>query len=101
MSGASVVNGYLQHKTITSQNVSAEGQVKNFFYSVEKYVSFSSCARYDIMMSISTWDSSFYPEVCDRMCMHQHTPKSIYSIKNRYVQISITNIASYVQKLSS
>ena len=54
MSGASVVKGYLQDKTITSQNVSSEGQVKNFFYSVEKYVPFSSYTRYDVMMSIST-----------------------------------------------
>ena len=35
---------------------------------------------------------------------HVHTPahpKSIYVYKNMYVQISISNIASYAQKLSS
>ena len=36
MSGASIVEGHLQHKTMTSQNVSSEAQVNNFFYFVEK-----------------------------------------------------------------
>ena len=31
----------------------------------------------------------------------QHTPKSIYAYENSYIQISITKIASYAQKLSS
>ena len=30
-------NAYLRYKTITSQNVSSEVQVKNFFYFVEKF----------------------------------------------------------------
>ena len=33
ISVASIVKGYLQHKTITSQNVSSEAQVKNFVIS--------------------------------------------------------------------
>ena len=33
MSGASVVKGHLRHKTMTSQNVSSEAQVKIFFTS--------------------------------------------------------------------
>ena len=33
------LKGYLRYKTITSQNVSSEAQVKNFFYFVEKLCS--------------------------------------------------------------
>ena len=33
--------GYLCYKTITSQNVSSEAQVKNFFISKKSYVIFS------------------------------------------------------------
>ena len=40
-------------------------------------------------------------EVCDCTCACQHTPKSVYVYENLYVQISVTNIASYGQKLSS
>ena len=35
------LKGYLRYKTITSQNLSSEAQVKNFFYVVENYVPFS------------------------------------------------------------
>ena len=35
------VNGYLRYKTITSQNMSSETQVKNFFISQKTYVPFS------------------------------------------------------------
>ena len=41
------------------------------------------------------------PEACDRTHMRQHMPKSIYMYENSYVQISITDIASCAQKLSS
>ena len=34
-----IVKGYLRYKTITSQNVSSEAQVKNFFYFVAKLCS--------------------------------------------------------------
>ena len=63
------LKGYLCNKMITSQNVSSEAQVKNFFFiSYESYVPFSSSSSFsifnhpiiyqicDIMMSISTWD---------------------------------------------
>ena len=40
-------------------------------------------------------------EACDRTRTRQHTPKSIYSYENSYIQISLTNIASHEQKLSS
>ena len=30
------IKGYLRYKTITSENVSSEAQVKNFFYRVER-----------------------------------------------------------------
>ena len=44
---------------------------------------------------------SFPGEACDRTRMRQHMPKSIYANKNLYVQISITDIALHVPKLSS
>ena len=40
-------------------------------------------------------------ETCDGTCTRQHTSKSICAFKNSYVQISITNAASYTRKLSS
>ena len=40
-------------------------------------------------------------EVYDRTRMGHYTPKSIYLYKTSYVQITITNIASYAPKLSS
>lgn len=46
-------------------------------------------------------DSSLCPERCAIAPTHQNVPKSIYTSENFYVQISITNIVSYVQKLSS
>ena len=41
MTTSDLVNlkGYLHYKTITSQNVSSEAQIKNFFYFVEKLCS--------------------------------------------------------------
>ena len=60
------LKGYLRYKTITSQNVSSEAQVKNFFISQESYAPFSRDSRFcifnnstiylicDVMMSIST-----------------------------------------------
>ena len=61
-----IVKGYLRYKTITSQNVSPEAQVKNFFDSQKSYVPFSRYSSFsifnhpmiyqtcDVMMSIST-----------------------------------------------
>ena len=56
-----LVKGYLRYKMITSQDVSSEAQVKNFFYFVEKLCSgfciFNNSTIYqicDVMMSIST-----------------------------------------------
>ena len=60
------LKGYISYKTLTSQIVSSEAEVKNFFYFVEKLFSvlkifciFNHPMIYqvcDIMMSISTWD---------------------------------------------
>ena len=62
------LKGYLRYKIITSQNVSPEAQVKNFFVSQKSYFLFSrylsSCIfNYpkiykicDVIISISTWD---------------------------------------------
>ena len=59
---------YLHYKTIASQNVLSETQVKRFFVSKKIYVLFSRYSSFcifdhpmiyqicDIMMSISTWD---------------------------------------------
>ena len=38
---------------------------------------------------------------CNCTCTCQHMPESIYGYENLYVEICITNIASYVRKLSS
>ena len=66
ISGAFIVKGYLKHKTITSQNVSSEAQVKNSFISSKSYVLVSRYSDffifnhsmifqiYNVMMSIST-----------------------------------------------
>ena len=63
-----MLKGYLRHKTITSQNVSYEAQVKNFYILQKSYVPFSRCSSFsifyhpmiyqicDVMMSSSTWD---------------------------------------------
>ena len=40
------IKGYLHCKTSTSQNVSSEAQVKNFFYFVEKLCSFRKIFRF-------------------------------------------------------
>ena len=58
--------GYLRYKTIISQNVSSEAQIKNFFISQKNYVLFSRYSSFcifshpmiyrncDVTMSIST-----------------------------------------------
>ena len=60
--------GYLRYKTITSQNVPSEAQVKNIFVSYKSFILFSRYSSFcifnhpviyqicDIMVSISTWD---------------------------------------------
>ena len=62
------LKGYLHYKTITSQNVSSEAQIKNFFISKKNYIPFSRYSSFyifnypmihqicDVTMSISTWD---------------------------------------------
>ena len=57
-----------RYKTVFSQNVSSEAQVKNFFISQTNYVPLSRYSNFcilnnpmiyeicDVMMSISTWD---------------------------------------------
>ena len=63
---SALFKGYLRHKTITSQNMSYEAQVKNFLF--PSYVPFSRYSSFsifyhsmiyqicDVMMSISAWD---------------------------------------------
>ena len=65
---SNVLKGYLCYKTITSQNVSSEAQIKNFFISQKNYVPFLRYSNFcifnhpmiyricDVMMSISTQD---------------------------------------------
>ena len=60
------IKGYVHYKTITSQNVLSEAQIKNFFISQKNYIPFSRYSSFfifnhfmiyqisDIMMSIST-----------------------------------------------
>ena len=60
------IKGYLRYKTVTSQNVSSEVQVKSFFVSWKSYVPFSRCLSFyvfnypkiykicDVMISIIT-----------------------------------------------
>ena len=47
------------------------------------------------------YTQSLPAEECDHMHTCQHMPKLICAYKNLYVQVSITNIASCAQKLSS
>ena len=65
MSVVSIVKDYQQHKTITSQNVSSQAQVKNLLFrrklcsvlNIFKCLYFDHCLIYhiyDAMMSIST-----------------------------------------------
>ena len=61
--------GYLRYKTIASQNVSSEAQIKNFFISQKNYVPFSRYSSFcifnhpmiyqicDVMMSF--WQDAF------------------------------------------
>ena len=44
----SYLKGYIYYKTITSQNVSSEAQVKNLFISWKGYVSFSRYSSFCI-----------------------------------------------------
>ena len=65
---ATLLKVYLRYKTITSQNVSSQAQIKNFFISQKDYVPFSRYSSFctlnypmiyricDVTMSISTWD---------------------------------------------
>ena len=60
------IKGYLRYKTITSQNVSSEGHVKNLFYFIEKLSFVLKIFKFfifkypmiyqmcDVMISIST-----------------------------------------------
>ena len=60
------IKGYLHYKTVTSQNVSSEVQIKNFFISLKNYVLFSRYSSFcifkrpmiyricDVTISIST-----------------------------------------------
>ena len=64
--------GYLRYKTITSQNISSEAQVKNFFILQKSCVPFSRFSSFrifnhpiiyqicDAIMSIRTWDSVYF-----------------------------------------
>ena len=63
-----ILKGYLHYKTITSQSVLSEAQVKKFFISQKSYVLFSRYSSFcgfghpaiyqicGVMNSISTWD---------------------------------------------
>ena len=46
-----LVKGYLHYKTITSQNVSSEAQVKNFFYFIEKLSSVFKMFKFSYISS--------------------------------------------------
>ena len=66
------IKGYLRYNTITSQNMSSEAQIKNYFYFVENYVPFSKYSSFsifnhpiifkicDVTMSISTWHKVYF-----------------------------------------
>ena len=43
-----IVKGYLRYKTVTSQNVLSEAQVKNFFISKKNYVLLSRYSNFCI-----------------------------------------------------
>ena len=61
-----ILKGYPRYKTITSQNVPSEAQIKNFFISEKKYAPFSRYSSFcvfnhpmiyqisDVTVSIST-----------------------------------------------
>ena len=65
------LKGCLCYKTITSQNVSSEKQIKNFFI-LKNYIPFSRYSSFcifnhlmiyqicDVTMSISTWDKAHF-----------------------------------------
>ena len=67
-----ILKGYLHYKTITSQTVSYETHVKNFFTSWKTYVPFSRYSSFRIlnhptiylicdgMMSFSAWDRVYF-----------------------------------------
>ena len=75
-----LIKGYLCYKTITSQNVRSEAQVKNCFVSYKSYVLFSRYSSVcifnhsmiyeicDVIMSIITWDRVHFPIY---LLMHQ------------------------------
>ena len=62
------IKSYFRYKTITSQNVPSEAQIKNFFISQKNYVPFSRYSSFcilnhpmiyqicDVTMSISAWN---------------------------------------------
>ena len=64
----SYIKDYLRYKTITSQNVRSEAQVKNFFILYKSYILFSRYSSFcilndhmiyqicDVMVSVSTRD---------------------------------------------
>ena len=68
LSKTELFKGYLRYKMITSQNMTFEAQIKNFFISYKNYVPFSRYSSFsisnnpviyqicDVTMSISTWD---------------------------------------------
>ena len=66
-----ILKGYLRYKIITSQNVSSEAQVNNFFISKKHYVPFSSYSSFCIfnhpmiykisdVITFSTWDWVYF-----------------------------------------
>ena len=56
-----IFKDYLCHKLITSQNVSSEAQVKNFFMLQKSYVSFLRCSSFCI------FNHPMIYQICDAM----------------------------------
>ena len=58
---AGSIKGYLHYKTITSQNVSSDAQVKNFFISEKSYIPFSRYSNFCI------FNYTMIYQICDIM----------------------------------
>ena len=72
-------------------------EFSRFFSLLHQFTDWKKNTRWQVIQSNI---QSLAGEPWDHTHTHQHTPKSIYEYENSYVQISITNNASYARKLS-
>ena len=79
------LKSYLRYKTITSQNVPSEAQVKNVFVSKKIYFPFSRCSSFNHLMIYQICDVPMMMSILNISLNHNSLTHQTWSIK-RYKQ---------------